>query len=366
MACRDFRGAGLIETLEQLGRQLEAAVLIPTMDHTVLLASEHRARLEPYYRHFLPPDTVIQQLMNKASIYDYAVAHGFQMPQTWVVQCQADLERCLEQLALPCILKPQVKTRGFLEHRTAKAFLLHEADAVRRTYAHLAQGEPRVVVQQWIPGPDTNLIFCLYYFDERGEPLASFTGRKIRQFIPYCGTAASAEPWEDAWVREAGIRFFQAAGYRGLAAIEFKIDQRDGAYHLMEPTVGRTEHLCALAAANGVNLPLAAWCDLSGQPLPPVERVRRPVRYVDRQRDRRAYRHYRAAGELTWRQWRQSLRGPKQRALAAWDDPGPLLHAVVAPALRKGRRLYQLTVGRLLPNPVPSPASWTSSECDEN
>jgi len=346
--CPDFNGPGLIDTLCELGSRLDApGILIPTMDHTVLLVSEHRARLEEHFVHSLPGDDVIQQLMSKATTYDFAIANGYRMPRTFVVNSDEDLEQCLSQIQMPCILKPQVKTRGFLEHRTAKAFFLHTIGQVRENYRILAQGEPRVVVQEWIPGPDANLIFCLYYFDADGAPLGIFEGRKIRQHIPDCGTACSAEPWPDAYVRESGIRFFQAAGYRGLGAIEFKVDSRDGSYHLMEPTVGRTEHLFALAAANGVNLPYLAYCDMAKLPLPRVEQSKSVVKYVDWKRDWQAARIYHRRGDLSLREWSKIFWGRKQYSLFSLSDPGPWLHATFVKPARRVRNKSKKICRRL-------------------
>ena len=345
--CKDVAGVGLIDTLCHVGAQLgQPAVLIPTLDRSVTLVSEHRARLEPYYRHSLPSDEVVQRLMSKAGIAAYAAERGFQAPRTFVIGSEDDLLAALPSLDFPCILKPQLKTDEFLAHRSQKAYRIRSRDELLSVYRSLATWEPRVVVQEWIDGPDTSLHFCLYYFGDDGEPLVTFSGRKIRQFIPYCGTACSAEPWPDEIVRDAGIAFFRQATYRGFGAIEFKVDPQ-GRHHLIEPTVGRTEHLFALAEANGANLVYTGYCHMAGLPLPDVSSVGRPVRYVDWSRDRRAARVYLAAGELTVGSYLRSLRAPRLYPLLAWDDPGPFLAHVRQRIASKpkgaARRLIRLT-----------------------
>ena len=339
VSTHDLRGPGLIDTLEEIGRSLDQrGVLTLTLDRSVLLVSEHRARIEPYFVHSLPPDPVVQCLMNKSDTERFAKAHGFKVPRTCSIRTEDDLERAIATIELPCILKPEVKTVAFVEHSPKKAFFVRTVDELRETWHRVVQWEPGVVIQEWIPGPETRLVFCLYYFDAQGRPVASFTGRKIRQFISHCGTACSAEPWDDDVAYAEGVRFFQAAGYRGFGAIEFKVSP-DGQYFLIEPTVGRTEHIFALAAANGINLPYAGYCDMGGLPVPAMTRRRRPVVYVDLKRDFRAAQALVDEGSLSWLEWAGTLARPQQHALFAWDDPGPTARNIQERARRKVRRL---------------------------
>jgi predicted ATP-grasp superfamily ATP-dependent carboligase len=355
VVCPGFRSDQLIDTLCKIGKELDApAVLIPTTDRSVDLVSEHRDTLAPYFVHSLPSADVIQLLMDKATIAEFARREGFSIPRTLTIRTEDDLEAA-GGLGFPCILKPRLKSEALNALRVAKAFRVESLDELRRIYRRIAPSEPRFVIQEWIPGPDTSLVFCLYYFGRDGECVASFGGRKLRQFIPFCGTACAAEPWDDAYVRDAGDRFFQRVGYRGFGAIEFKRSPT-GAYFLVEPTVGRTEHLFALAAANGVNLPYIGYCDMAGLPRPEPRQRARPVKYLDWKRDRKAAGAYRKAGEFTLAQWLISLRGSGQYALFSWDDTGPWRSHVVD-RLGAPWRVVRRLIRRNVTDPIPSLAS---------
>ena len=324
IACPDIRGESLISMLEEVGQLLGHGVLILTLDRSVLLVSEHRSRIEKWFTHSLPRDPVISRLMNKAQLDTFAHEQGFKVPRTFAVRCEDELQRCIGSFSFPCVLKPQIKTVAFVARSPQKAFFIRSAEELWLAWQQVAQWEPEVVIQEWIDGPDTNLVFCLFYFDRSGQPIASFTGRKLRQFIPRVGTACAAEPWADEYALNAGIRFFQAADYTGFGAIEFKVNSK-GEYYLIEPTVGRTEHIFALAEANGVNLPVTGYRDMARLPPVPQRHSRRNVVYIDWRRDLRAARVLIEEGELTWPQWLRSIARPTQRGLFAWDDPGPFM-----------------------------------------
>jgi predicted ATP-grasp superfamily ATP-dependent carboligase len=335
--CPDLRDVRLINTLEAIAAESPVRpVLIATMDRTVTLLAEHREKIDSLFRHSLPSNDVIQRLMSKAETDAFSRASGFLVPRTFAVRCEAGLENVAREVGFPCIVKPQVKTVEFVERTPKKAFLVADLDELIATYTLVSQWERDVVVQEWVPGPDTKLVFCLYYFDSQGSPLAWFTGRKVRQYIPYCGTASSAEPWRDDTARDEGLRFFGLAGYRGFGAIEFKIDPA-GRYHLIEPTVGRTEHIFALAAANGVNLAEIGYRDMAGLQPKPWALTSRARIYMDWKRDLRAARHYISLGELTWGAFLKSAIQPRQHALFAWDDPVPIARQAALRTFRAAR-----------------------------
>jgi len=345
MVCQDLHGPGLIDMLCELGEDLgQGGVVIPTMDQNVPLVSQHRGRLEAAYRHSLPAPGVVDILMDKAATSKYAEAHGFLMPKSFEPTTEDDLERCLAQIEPPYILKPRSKTLAFFRFGPRKVFFTKSKDEALHAFRLMSQWEHGVVLQEWIPGPDRNLVFGLYYFDENSNLLGCFTGRKIRQFIPYCGTGCSAEPWQDDFLSEHGPRFFKEINYTGFGAIEFKISDRDGKYYLVEPSIGRTEHLFALADANNVNLPYIGYRHMAGLPGPVFEQTSSPVRYFNLKNDFKSARTYIRDHALTTGEWLRSLRGRKQYAVFAWDDLKPFLAYCAQPMVRLPKGIVRRTL----------------------
>jgi predicted ATP-grasp superfamily ATP-dependent carboligase len=204
-------------------------------------------------------------------------------------------------------------------------------------YRTLSRWETKVVLQEVVPGPDSAVLFCLFYADGASRTRAHFVGHKIRQFPPLYGSTSSAEPLDAPAVREFAERYVADVAYKGLGSVEMKMDPRSGRPLLIEPTVGRTDYQSFLAVANGVNIPEVAYRDLAGlEPAAPPRGAGRPVKYVVGLRDlRSAARHVREGRETWWGVFR-SLRGPKVFALLQSSDPGPFLY-----------RIHYATLGRL-------------------
>ncbi len=324
IACEDFYGIGLIDLLCELGENLgRGGVLIPTNDMTVALVSQYRHRLETAYRHSLPCARMVDLLMDKEATRKFAEANGFLMPRSFEVTTEEELESYLQEIEPPYVLKP--RSPGLLRYGTKEVVLTKSKDELKQAFRRFSQWEAGVVLQEWIPGTDKNLVFALYYFDESTNPLGSFIGRKIRQYVPHCGIGCSAEPWKDDVVAEYGLKFFKEIGYTGFGAIEFKISDRDGKHYLIEPSIGRPEHLFALAEANNVNLLHVGYRHMAQLPPPALDEPHSCVRYFNLKLDFKAARAYIREDDLTVRGWLRSLCVRKQFAVFAWDDLKPFL-----------------------------------------
>ncbi len=182
------------------------------------------------------------------------------------------------------------------------------------------------MVQEWIEGSDANLFSCNCYFTSESRPAVTFIARKIRQWPPKTGTSSLGEECRNDTVLRESIRFFQHVRFRGLGYLEIKRDVRNGKHYIIEPNIGRPTGRSAISEAGGVELLYTMYCDLLGQPLPENRKQRYTgAKWIYLRRDlQSAWSHWRQ-GELTLKQWRQSMQGRKYYALFSWTDPVPFL-----------------------------------------
>lgn len=265
-------GRVLIDCLVDLGRKLASRpVLILTSDESVNWVSSHRQEIEPLYRISLPADGVVRTLADKTLFQALAEREGLQVPRAVCVSDAADLTR-LATLRPPLIVKPGDKTlvlSGVVERVVQAATVADACSACRQMLAKAS----RIVVQELIEGPDTEITFTLFTCDDDGRILGLFPGRKLVCSPPAVGTTAVCVPAPEMIETLQGptLQFIERVGYRGLGSLEFKQDPRTGQPLIIEPTVGRTDWQEELATLCGVNLPLLTYFGALGRQVPAAD-----------------------------------------------------------------------------------------------
>jgi D-aspartate ligase len=252
-------------------------VLYVTTDSYVNFIIENRKFIDENFLINLPTNDVLKLLLDKTAFTEYAKQHDILIPQTHNLFDEEDLVSIADTLSFPVILKPFTRTPAWREAKLAKAYYLNSMDELKKLYGNIHSVESRLMVQEWIPGGDSNVYYCLVYFNGLGECLASFTGYKLRQWPVGTGTASSTAPLENPFVTEKTVEILQQVKYSGFGSIEFKLHDLNGEYYLIEPTVGRFEQIGYVATINGVNLPLRCYNYLTESAIkeepPPLKNV---------------------------------------------------------------------------------------------
>jgi predicted ATP-grasp superfamily ATP-dependent carboligase len=274
-----FQGeSDLINKLHQLSEGLGTKpVLILTADDYVKFCLKHREFVEDRFLVQLPPDNVVELLMDKIEFSEYARRKDILVPRCLSLCCADDLDNISQKMKFPVVLKPHNRTPKWVNEKLPKAYLLSHIDDVKKIYHEIRLIEPRLLVQEWIPGQDSNIHYCLTYFAEKGQCLAAFTGYKIRQWAVRLGSTATTAPVDNRHVLQKTCEILKDLQYQGFGSIEFKQHEYDGRYYLIEPTVGRVNQQEYIATLNGTNLPLRCYCFLTGsnidEELPPLKEI---------------------------------------------------------------------------------------------
>lgn len=252
---------------------------------SVFAVSEARNELAGY-RFRMPPDRMVVALSDKIALQRLAEDGGFAVPKTLCLETMADLAG-LDRIAFPAVVKPADKHCLY----NGQSARIHRADDLAQTRticAALLNNSVRLVVQEWIPGDDSQIYFCLFYCGRPGDaPVSMFTGRKILSHprgVGSTGICIAAPEAKDA-LEPLTRRFIDLVGFEGLGSLEFKWHPDRREFLMIEPTVGRTDWQEEVATLCGENIPLAAYCHELG--LPPPQK--RPGRAIWRENFRRAW-----------------------------------------------------------------------------
>jgi D-aspartate ligase len=251
--------AGFIAAVRGLAERAgEALPVFPTHDPALnaLARNQDDSILAPF-----PSWETLAAVQSKRTQLECAAAVGVGVPETRHPRSREDARAAAEELGFPVLVKPSDPV-GFKRRFRRQAFRCDSRAEVEDAYARAEEFEP--MVQELVPGGDDALYSVGSYLSRDGRALGVFCGRKLRQTPPGIGTCRVGEAvWVEELV-EAALRLLRAFDFHGLSQVEFKRDERDGRYKLMEINP-RLWQWHGLAAACGVDLPRIAYADLVGE-----------------------------------------------------------------------------------------------------
>jgi predicted ATP-grasp superfamily ATP-dependent carboligase len=218
---------------------------------------------------FLLPFPVGDELLriqSKREQLERSRAAGVDIPETAHPRSLDEARAAARHVGYPLLVKPS-SPDGFRRRFHRQAFRCEDDASLERAYADAEPFEP--MVQELIPGGDDELFTVGSYLTRDGAALGLFSGRKLRQSPPGVGTCRVGEA---LWVQEAvdaALRLLRAFDFHGVSQVEFKRDQRDGRFKLMEVNP-RLWLWHGLAAALGVDFTRIAYRDLLGRSQAPL------------------------------------------------------------------------------------------------
>ena len=318
-----------------LGRDADAlrgAVLLSCSDEGIELIARRRDELSG--RYLLDDSNPCAQLkmLNKLATYRAAREAGVPTPGFWVAESPEQLEAIRHELSYPLVVKPRL-SHLFEKKSGKKLLMVGNEDQVAAAVAAVADTGTQAVLMELIPGPDSRLCSYYTYLDEESRPLLHFTKRIIRRYPLMTGTACYHVTDRIPEAAELANRLFRHVGLRGLANVEFKLDERDGRLKLIECNARFTASDC-LVAGSGINLAAFVYCRLTGRTPPATDDYRVGLRLWDPVRDLQAGLALRRQGQLTPWGWLRSICHRQTFPYFQWTDPMPAMARLAAPLER--------------------------------
>jgi predicted ATP-grasp superfamily ATP-dependent carboligase len=325
------KGRGQADVLVRAGAELADTLgrrvpLFYSNDDWQRLVQDYRDELARHYVLLLNDPAVADAVIEKDRFQPLAAALGLPIPQT--LQWDA-----LGTFTGPVLVKPRAKFER--EHSAAylrlfgghgKACIFPSGGALLAdAAAQQLRGE--LVIQEYVEGDDRQIWSFHGFADENSDLLDWFIGRKIRTYPALTGESTYLELAHDDQLAELGHRVVRVLGLKGVFKIDLKRDLRTGRFRILEVNA-RYNLWHYLGAANGVNLPLAAYEYLvNGKRPTSPGRYRTTHRWVYLRFDWLAYRELAARRELSLRGWIASLTSsPRVCQLFSWRDPLPFFY----------------------------------------
>jgi len=311
----------LARYLERL--PFERAVLVPTADSWVRRVAHLNADIGARFPSTVSPLSVLARLMDKQGLLHSLNAAKIPHPRTHRVTTRADLERLPESAFQGAFLKP-TDSESFLNRYGVKALHVRtRADACQRL-VDLQDRVTHLLLQEYIPGSPSNHYFIDGFIDRTGKTIARFARQRLRMFPADFGNSTymrSVALTEVADAVESLDRLLAHVQYRGIFSAEFKLDDRDGLFKVLEVNV-RPWWYVEFAARCGVDVCYLAYQDALGSPTAPIATYRVGKRLLYPYNDYFGYRALRRRRELSLGGWLRSWIGSAQPVFR-WNDPMP-------------------------------------------
>ncbi len=300
--------------------KLEGWVLLPTDDEDVVLFARHHELLSKHYRLTTPVWDTVRWLCDKRLLYQLAQDLALDRPWTFCPQNREELASV--KCPFPVILKPAMRL-GFNRLSADKAWRFEDRVSLLAGYDEACKiiDPALLILQEVVPGwGEAQFSFAALCKD--GSPLASVVARRTRQFPMDFGRFSTfVETVDEPRVVEPALRLLAATGITGLVEVEFKRDPRNDQFLLLDVNP-RVWGWHTLSKRAGVDFPYLQWRLATRQSVPEI-RGRSGERWMRMCTDIPMAIQEILNGRLSLRAYLQCLRGPKESAVFAWDDPLP-------------------------------------------
>ena len=303
-----------VKALTACGKRYPGSLMIPTDDASLGTVSRHKDVLELHNKISCPGWDIVQHLIDKRFTYKIAEENGIPIPLTLFPRSINDVENLKSDFSYPFIVKPSLSHRYFciLER---KMTLVHNRNELLAEYKKATSLDLEIMLQEYIPGNESsNVNYCSYFWD--GRSLVEFTARKVRQAPPFFGVPCVLLSENIPEIIYPSREILRALGYSGYSCIEFKRDERDGIYKLLDVN-GRMNLSILHSMKCGINFPWLTYNHLINGELPKTRTFEENTYWIDMTKDVMNYLQ-------VFKQNRKSVRGMlipyfKPKAFAIFD-----------------------------------------------
>src|SRR6266568_1424993 len=246
----------------RIARASGAALILPSVESTLVVLDAHRAELEPGCRLGAPDSATLEAAIDKVRTLELAEQLGIPVPRTAHGTSHSAILAAAKGLRFPVAIKP----RGhqlYGKTRNALGFKVKYAATLDQLAAALPTLEPNGVyplIQEYASG----IGICVSALFDRGRPVVLFPYARVRE-VPLTGgiSVLRRSLPLDARLKTYVERLLGALRWHGIAMIEFRYNARTDSFVLIEINA-RFQASTALSLDAGLNLPYLVYALYTG------------------------------------------------------------------------------------------------------
>jgi predicted ATP-grasp superfamily ATP-dependent carboligase len=333
----------LLTKIKSIGERIgRPSVAVATDDETAVLLAEYASELSQWFLLPKVDSELPRQLACKRDLNELCRSHGVATPAAEFITSQERIDEYARTGTFPVVAKcvePFVR----LQRRALRdPVLVHSGRELRELSGEWGD-EPSVLIQEYLPPAVCQDWIVHSYVGGGAESSVMFTGVKYRSWPAFAGPTSYARAVRNDRLSDLATGFCRSVGYQGLIDMDWRYDERDDTYKLLDcnPRLGAQFRLFETDA--GIDLVRALHLDMTGRAIPPGAPVDGRG-YVVEHYDARAYWSYRRAPED--RAVVPHGDGPVELSWLAWDDPLPVLSLATRLLPRAAAKITRLATGR--------------------
>jgi predicted ATP-grasp superfamily ATP-dependent carboligase len=191
-------------------------------------------------------------------------------PRTFALDNSEAIESLPPEALEYAFLKPH-NSQAFFACYGVKGIFVHDRSAAREAFQKASRAGFGMVLQEYVPGPATNHYFVDGYRPHENGVSRLLARQRLRMYPPDFGNSTDMVtiPIEDVTPAvETLDTLFSSIGYSGIFSAEFKLDERDGKFRLLEVNC-RPWWYVGYADSCGLHVCQYAYQESSGQPMAP-------------------------------------------------------------------------------------------------
>lgn len=298
------------EQIFQLFDAAADAIVIPTDDSSALILSRYKKRWVQRNVHILVADhEVVKTIVNKDLFAKKMAALGIPVLDSIRPKNHHEIQDLLN-----------AGTQLFVKPADARAdkkyFILKTSDdCTRRNGSNLEID--KCIFQKWIGG---YRIYMVYVFMGAGGNIAACGYDKIRQFPPYAGSGTFVITCRREELIERSIEVLKLINYEGFAEFEYKYDQTDDTWYLLDVNP-RTTTQSRVSDGAAVDVEVFAVNSIVGNFNKVVQtQFQEGLKWMLEIDDFLCFLYRKRDATITVREWRDSLRNITNFGIWAKDD----------------------------------------------
>lgn len=243
--------------------QNKKLILLACGDWYVDLIMENRAELE---KRFVIPYISLElqnSLVFKDKFYEKCEEFNIPYPQTLVIDCAnppADISQLEIPFSFPIVAKAaSTPAYHYVEFEgKKKVFKFDTRKEFEEIFARLVDSgyREKLLVQDFIPGDDTNMRILTCYCDQNSKVRFAAFGQTLMEDPTDngIGNPVAIINRVNSLVVTDAQRLLEGVGYTGFANFDVKYDERDGSYRFFElnPRLGRSNYYVTAGGNNTV------------------------------------------------------------------------------------------------------------------